>query len=118
MFLLLAFLDSTRKSLGKDRLAALIRFDSQSVIYNYFTTRRGMGMIAALGRIAGAIAIGFIPIAAAAQVIPPSEQPGRERERFVVPQAPLAQPGGAAIALPSTTAPAGAEKVSVVVRDV
>lgn len=75
-------------------------------------------MIAALYRMAVAIAIGFIPVAAIAQVIPPSEQPGRERERFEQPQAPLAQPGGAAIALPSTTAPAGAEKVSIAVRDV
>ena len=39
----------------------------------------------------------------------PSELPGRERERFVDPPAPRAQPGGDTISLPSTVAPAGAE---------
>jgi hemolysin activation/secretion protein len=46
------------------------------------------------------------------------EAPGRERERFREPEAPRAQPGGTAITLPSTVAPAGAEKVMVTVRDV
>ena len=36
---------------------------------------------------------------AIAQVIPPSEQPGRERERFTQPPAPQAQPGPGAISL-------------------
>ncbi len=49
-------------------------------------------------------------------MIPPSAQPGRERERFVEPQAPRAQPGGPSVQLPSTTAPAGAEKITVVIR--
>ena len=55
---------------------------------------------------------------AIAQVIPPSEQPGRERERFTQPPAPQAQPGPGAISLPSTMAPAGAASTAIVVRDV
>jgi hemolysin activation/secretion protein len=51
-------------------------------------------------------------------VIPPGEQPGRERERFAVPRAPRAQPSGLAISLPSTTAPPGAEKIKIIVRAV
>src|SRR5579863_8925371 len=50
---------------------------------------------------------------ARAQVIPSSELPGRQRERFTQPPAPLAQPGGAAVSLPSTTAPEGAENISL-----
>jgi hemolysin activation/secretion protein len=50
--------------------------------------------------------------------IPPSAQPGRERERFTVPRAPLSQPGGTAISLPSTVAPEGAEQTFLVVRSV
>ena len=53
-----------------------------------------------------------------AQVIPPSEQPGRERQRFVQPPSPQAQPAGPTVTLPSTVAPKGAEKVFVVVRGV
>jgi hemolysin activation/secretion protein len=55
---------------------------------------------------------------AAAQVIPPSAQPGRERELFTQPPVPRAQPGGPAISLPSTVAPPGAEKVKIVIRSV
>ena len=51
-------------------------------------------------------------------VIPPGEQPGRLRERFTEPHAPLSQPGGAAISLPSTVAPKGADRIKVVVRSV
>ncbi len=54
----------------------------------------------------------------AAAQIPASELPGRERERFVQPRAPLSQPGGAAISLPSTVAPPGAESLKVIVRGV
>jgi hemolysin activation/secretion protein len=57
-----------------------------------------------------------VPAVAVAQVIPPSEQPGRERERFLQPQAPLAQPAGPAVTLPSTIAPKGAEKIFLRVR--
>lgn len=56
--------------------------------------------------------------AASAQVIPPSERPGRERERFTEPPVPRAQPGGAAISLPGTVAPPGAEKVHLLLRGV
>jgi hemolysin activation/secretion protein len=55
---------------------------------------------------------------AIAQVIPPSEQLGRERERFTQPPAPQAQPGPGAISLPSTVAPAGAASTAIIVRDV
>jgi hemolysin activation/secretion protein len=55
---------------------------------------------------------------AVAQVIPPGEQAGRERERFIEPQAPRAQPAGAPIALPSTTAPPEAATVQLVIRRV
>ena len=55
---------------------------------------------------------------AIAQIIPPSEQPGRERERFTQPPAPQAQPGPGAISLPSTVAPAGAASTAIVVRDI
>jgi hemolysin activation/secretion protein len=50
--------------------------------------------------------------------IPPSELPGRERDRFQDPTPPRAQPAGAAITLPSTVAPAGAESMNVVLRGV
>jgi hemolysin activation/secretion protein len=58
-----------------------------------------------------------ISFAAAAQ-IPPSAQPGRERERFIQPPVPRAQPGGPAVSLPSTVAPPGADKVKLVIRSV
>src|SRR5580704_844468 len=51
-------------------------------------------------------------------IIPPSEQPGRERERFTQPPAPLAEPAGPRIALPSTVAPEGAEKIRLKIRAV
>lgn len=55
---------------------------------------------------------------AIAQIIPPSERPGRESERFSQPPAPQAQPGPGAISLPSTVAPAGAASTAIIVRDV
>lgn len=55
---------------------------------------------------------------APAQVIPQGVQPGRERERFTEPQTPRAQPRGAPIALPSTTAPPEAGTVALVIRRV
>jgi hemolysin activation/secretion protein len=55
---------------------------------------------------------------AAAQIIPSSELPGRARERFEQPRAPLSQPGRAVVSLPSTVAPEGAEKLMVTVRGV
>lgn len=53
-----------------------------------------------------------------AQVIPPGELPGRERQRFAVPPAPQAQPSGPVVTLPSTVAPKGAEKLFLRVRGV
>src|SRR5262245_20757016 len=55
---------------------------------------------------------------ALAQVIPPSERPGRERERFEQPTPSLAQPGGPAISMPGTAAPPGADKIKLVLRGV
>ena len=76
-------------------------------------------MPAGLCRVIAALALVIFTTAAMAQpVIPPSAQPGRERERFTEPPAPLAQPGGAAISLPSTVAPKGADRINVLVRDV
>jgi hemolysin activation/secretion protein len=68
-------------------------------------------------RVAFAVAIGLISFAAMAQIIPPSDQPGRERERFIEPQAPRAQPGPS-VSLPNVVAPAGAATMSVVIRDI
>jgi hemolysin activation/secretion protein len=75
-------------------------------------------MVSALRLVAGIVLAALVTTAAAAQAIPPSEQPGRERERFTQPPGPLAQPGGPAITLPSTVAPKGAEKILVRVRSV
>jgi hemolysin activation/secretion protein len=75
-------------------------------------------MLAGFGRIAAALAIAIVSTAAIAQVIPPSAQTGRERERFTQPPVPRAQPGGPAVSLPSTVAPPGAEKIKLVIRSV
>jgi hemolysin activation/secretion protein len=75
-------------------------------------------MFPGASRVFAALIVLAVPAVAAAQVIPPSEQPGRERERFLQPQAPLAQPSGPAITLPSTVAPKGAEKIFLRVRGV
>ena len=70
-------------------------------------------MIAGGCRFVATLAIVLFPIVAMAQAIPPSEQPGRERQRFIQPPAPLAQPAAPTVTLPSTTAPAGAEHIPV-----
>jgi hypothetical protein len=62
-------------------------------------------MFAGACRIAAALAMLAVPFVAVAQVIPPSEQPGRARQQFIEPQAPQAHPAGPAVALPSTVAP-------------
>jgi len=72
----------------------------------------------ALRLVAGCVLAACLTAAASPQVMPPSEMPGRQRERFVEPPAPLAQPGGPAITLPSTVAPKGAEKIILRVRGV
>jgi hemolysin activation/secretion protein len=66
-------------------------------------------MSAGYSRIFAVLAL-LLPATAFAQV-PPSEQAGRERQRFVEPQAPRAQVVGGQISLPSTVAPAGAEGI-------
>lgn len=75
-------------------------------------------MLAGVRRLAAALAFFAVSTAAVAQVIPPSAQPGRERERFTEPPTPRAQPGGPAISLPSTVAPPGANKILLKLRGV
>jgi hypothetical protein len=61
------------------------------------------------GRVAKHLAVGTATLlfatAAVAQIIPPSEQPGRVPQRFNEPLAPRAQPGPGPISLTSTIAP-------------
>ena len=75
-------------------------------------------MAAGRYRLWAVLAMLCVPVTAAAQVIPPSEQPGRERQRFEEPQVPRAQPGGTAITLPSTVAPPGADAIRLNIRAV
>lgn len=75
-------------------------------------------MVSVLRLIAGCVLAALLATAAGAQAIPGSDLPGRERERFTEPPAPLAQPGGPAITLPSTVAPKGADKIIVRIRGV
>ncbi len=75
-------------------------------------------MAAGRYRLWAVLAMLSVPVTAAAQVIPPSEQPGRERQRFEEPQLPRAQPGGTAITLPSTVAPPGADAIRLNIRGV
>ena len=57
--------------------------------------------------------------AAVAQLLPGSVQPGREREQLIDRRtAPRVTPGGPAISLPSTEAPAGAAKTVLTIRRV
>jgi hemolysin activation/secretion protein len=70
-------------------------------------------------RAIAALALVVVTTAAMAQpVVPSSVQPGREQQRFSEPPAPQSQLGGAAISLPSTVAPKGADQTFVLVRDV
>jgi hemolysin activation/secretion protein len=69
-------------------------------------------------RFLAALAMVVATAAAVAQPLPPSVQPGRERERFTPPVAPLSEPGGSAISLPSTVAPPGADRIMVRVRGI
>jgi hemolysin activation/secretion protein len=73
-------------------------------------------MFAGVCRIVAALAMVSISSAAIAQIVPPSDLPGRERERFQLPTPPLAQPGGAPIAVQGAEAPPGADKVTLVIR--
>ena len=75
-------------------------------------------MLLSLCRLVAALAMVGMPVVAAAQVIPPSDLPGRERERFVEPPTARAQPRGTVITLPSTVAPAGADTVRLTISAV
>jgi hemolysin activation/secretion protein len=75
-------------------------------------------MFLGASRFLAVLAIVGVSYSATAQVIPPSAQPGRERERFTQPPVPRAQPGGPPVSLPSTVAPPGAEKIKLVIRSV
>src|SRR3981081_3748198 len=75
------------------------------------------GMSAGACRLFAVLATLLLPVTAVAQV-PPSEQPGRERERFVEPPQARAQPGAGVISLPSTTAPPGAESIKLTISKV
>ena len=82
-------------------------------------------MLAGAHAIAAAVAMVCVSFAAVAQVVPsgaqlvpPSDQPGRERERFERPPVPLAQPGGPAIAVPGIEAPPGAAETTLVIRQI
>ena len=82
-------------------------------------------MFAGVRAIATALAMVSVSFAAVAQgvppgaqIVPPSDQPGRERERFERPAVPLAQPGGPAIAVPGIEAPAGAAETMLVLRQI
>src|SRR5262245_31934977 len=78
-------------------------------------------MIPGRGRIIAviaAVAMHLASLPALAQVIPRSELPGRQRERFEQPTPPLAQPGASPIRLPGTVAPPGADKITLVLRGV
>jgi hemolysin activation/secretion protein len=75
--------------------------------------------VSARALIIAALAAVMVPFAASAQAINRgSTDVGRERERFVTPPPPLAQPGGPAIVLPSTAPPSGAERIKVYIRDI
>jgi hemolysin activation/secretion protein len=75
-------------------------------------------MFAGVRAVALAMAMASISFAAVAQIVPPSDQPGRERQRFEVPVVPLAQPGGAIVTTPGVEAPPGAKETTLVIRKV
>ena len=74
-------------------------------------------MSAGACRLFAVLATLLLPVTAVAQV-PPSEQPGRERDRFVEPPQARAQPSAGVISLPSTTAPPGAESIRLTISKV
>jgi hemolysin activation/secretion protein len=75
-------------------------------------------MFAQACRVAAALAMVCVSCAAFAQAIPSSALPGRERERFTLPVVPLPEVGAAAIAVPGVDAPAGSEKIALILRGV
>src|ERR1700730_1358539 len=75
-------------------------------------------MFAGVRAIATALAMVCVSFAAIAQIVPPSDLPGRERFRFETPSPPLAQPGGPVIALPGVAAPPGAAHTTLLIRHI
>src|SRR5438874_13345089 len=82
-------------------------------------------MLASARAIAAVLAMASVSFAAVAQVVPPgaqivppSDQPGRERDRFERLPAPLAQPGGPAISVPGIEAPPGAAETKLIIRQI
>ncbi len=75
-------------------------------------------MLAGARPIAAALALFCASSVAMAQLVPPSDQPGRERDRFEIPSRPLAQPGGPAIGVPSLDVPPGAAETILIIRDI
>src|SRR5262249_56022810 len=74
--------------------------------------------LAGVGATAAAVALVVVSSAAVAQIVPPSDQPGRARERFETPVVPLARPGGPIITQPGVEAPPGAAETSLVLRNI
>jgi hemolysin activation/secretion protein len=75
-------------------------------------------MFAGVRAVLLAAAMVSMPCAAFAQIVPPSDQPGRERQRFEQPAVPLAQPGGPIITMPGVVAPPGAAETKLVIREI
>jgi len=75
-------------------------------------------MSAGYSRAFAVLAMLLLPVGAVAEVSLGGNAPGRERERFVDPPAPRAQPRGDVIVLPSTVAPAGAEGITLTISRV
>src|SRR5262252_8326260 len=57
-------------------------------------------------------------IAAAQPIVPPADQPGRERERFEIPSRPLSQAGAVVVPVPGLDVPPGAELISLRLRGI
>ena len=83
---------------------------SRVLLAAWFWLAAGAGLFAICNGAGPAVAQTVGPVGPGA-IIPPNALPGQERQRFTQPPAPLAQPAGPRISLPSTTAPAGADKI-------
>jgi hemolysin activation/secretion protein len=75
-------------------------------------------MFAGICRIVAVWAMVGASTAAVAQVIPPSELPGRERERFTTYPVTPFQPGAPIAGLPSATPPPGTSDIRIIIRAV
>jgi hemolysin activation/secretion protein len=75
-------------------------------------------MRAGVGRFIGFMSFLALSGLANAQVIPPSERPGRESQRFAEPPEPRALPRGPVVTLPGTVAPPGAAEIRILLRGV